>query len=438
MTDQAREPRQGRARNPVRRARAHRGPGRGTGARRPGDHLLQHRQPPGAGAEAAHLRAPDPGPGPVPGTDPDRRRPVPGRRAGNRPGSCWRAPGTAWAPIPKARACASCARPWPGSSASGTASTADPEAIYLTDGASKGVQAALRMLIGAPSDGIMIPIPQYPLYSATITLYEGRQVNFYMDEANDWKLSQAMLESSLREAEGPGRQGARHLRHQPGQPHRLGHGPGQHRHGHPLRQGARPGHPGRRGLPGERLPGRATASSPSPRCSTELEEKDVQPVQLPLLLQGLPGRVRPARRLHGDPQRPRRRGGPDPQAAERGPVRQPHRADDHLLPGQPAQPGQPSYAAVRRGAGRHPGRTEAARRDPGRGAQQDPRHPVQQGGRRHVLLPRVTLPARPHRRRLLHEPSWRRPGICVVPGSGFGQARAPPTSAPPSCRPPTR
>ena len=83
---------------------------------------------------------------------------------------------------------------------------ADPEAIYLTDGASKGVQAALRILIGAPTDGIMIPIPQYPLYSATITLFEGRQVNFYMDEANDWKLSQAMLESSLAEA---GRQGTR-------------------------------------------------------------------------------------------------------------------------------------------------------------------------------------------------------------------------------------
>ena len=81
---------------------------------------------------------------------------------------------------------------------------ADPEAIYLTDGASKGVQAALRILIGAPTDGIMIPIPQYPLYSATITLFEGRQVNFYMDEANDWKLSQAMLESSLAEAERKG------------------------------------------------------------------------------------------------------------------------------------------------------------------------------------------------------------------------------------------
>jgi aspartate/methionine/tyrosine aminotransferase len=81
---------------------------------------------------------------------------------------------------------------------------ADPDAIYLTDGASKGVQAALRILISGPNDGIMIPIPQYPLYSATIALYEGKQVNFYMDEANDWKLSQDMLESSLQEAESKG------------------------------------------------------------------------------------------------------------------------------------------------------------------------------------------------------------------------------------------
>ena len=77
---------------------------------------------------------------------------------------------------------------------------ADPEAIYLTDGASKGVQTALRMLISGPQDGIMIPIPQYPLYSATITLYEGKQVGYYLDEGHDWKLSQSMLAESLQEA----------------------------------------------------------------------------------------------------------------------------------------------------------------------------------------------------------------------------------------------
>ncbi len=50
----------------------------------------------------------------------------------------------------------------------------------------------------------MIPIPQYPLYSATITLYEGRMVPYYLDEANGWKLSRPMLEASLAQAEAQG------------------------------------------------------------------------------------------------------------------------------------------------------------------------------------------------------------------------------------------
>ena len=81
---------------------------------------------------------------------------------------------------------------------------ADPEAIYLTDGASKGVQAALRILIAKPTDGIMIPIPQYPLYSATITLYEGRQVPYHLDESRDWKLSRELLEGALAKAKAEG------------------------------------------------------------------------------------------------------------------------------------------------------------------------------------------------------------------------------------------
>ncbi len=80
----------------------------------------------------------------------------------------------------------------------------DPDAIFLTDGASKGVQTILRLLIGKPTDGIMVPIPQYPLYSATITLYEGRMVPYFLDEANGWKLSRPMLEASLAKAKGEG------------------------------------------------------------------------------------------------------------------------------------------------------------------------------------------------------------------------------------------
>jgi aspartate/methionine/tyrosine aminotransferase len=34
---------------------------------------------------------------------------------------------------------------------------------------SAGVKTILNMLVSGPADGVMIPIPQYPLYSATLT-----------------------------------------------------------------------------------------------------------------------------------------------------------------------------------------------------------------------------------------------------------------------------
>ena len=81
---------------------------------------------------------------------------------------------------------------------------ADPEAIYLTDGASKGVQAILEILISSERDGIMVSIPQYPLYSATITLYGGRRVDYYLDEASGWKLTLEQLEQAHQKAEREG------------------------------------------------------------------------------------------------------------------------------------------------------------------------------------------------------------------------------------------
>lgn len=70
---------------------------------------------------------------------------------------------------------------------------ADPELVYLTDGASKAVQAALRLLLASDRDGIMIPIPQYPLYSASITLNEGAKVGYFLDEDTEWSLSREKL-----------------------------------------------------------------------------------------------------------------------------------------------------------------------------------------------------------------------------------------------------
>uniref|UniRef100_A0AAY4ENB9 alanine transaminase n=1 Tax=Denticeps clupeoides TaxID=299321 RepID=A0AAY4ENB9_9TELE len=67
---------------------------------------------------------------------------------------------------------------------------ADWENVYLTTGASDGI-SILRMLVsgqGSSRTGVMIPIPQYPLYSAAITEMEAVQVNYYLDEDNCWAL----------------------------------------------------------------------------------------------------------------------------------------------------------------------------------------------------------------------------------------------------------
>ena len=74
------------------------------------------------------------------------------------------------------------------------------ENIFLTDGASKGVDLVLQSFIRNSSDGIMTPIPQYPLYSADITLFGGKQVPYYLDEEHDWRLNQQVLEESITKA----------------------------------------------------------------------------------------------------------------------------------------------------------------------------------------------------------------------------------------------
>jgi len=81
---------------------------------------------------------------------------------------------------------------------------ADKDYVILTDGASKGVQATLIALLKNPSDGFMIPIPQYPLYSATIALYGGKQVGYYIDEQNHWQLNENILAESITKARREG------------------------------------------------------------------------------------------------------------------------------------------------------------------------------------------------------------------------------------------
>jgi len=76
--------------------------------------------------------------------------------------------------------------------------SADWKNIFLTTGASEVVKTILSFVNNSRIDGqpvgVMIPIPQYPLYSATICELGMHQVSYYLDEERDWRLDLEELE----------------------------------------------------------------------------------------------------------------------------------------------------------------------------------------------------------------------------------------------------
>uniref|UniRef100_A0A673IVK2 alanine transaminase n=1 Tax=Sinocyclocheilus rhinocerous TaxID=307959 RepID=A0A673IVK2_9TELE len=79
----------------------------------------------------------------------------------------------------------------------------DPDNIYLTTGASDGIVTILKLLTtgeGRTRTGVMISIPQYPLYSASIAELGAVQINYYLNEEKCWSLDISELQRSLQAA----------------------------------------------------------------------------------------------------------------------------------------------------------------------------------------------------------------------------------------------
>ncbi|XP_018646383.1 LOW QUALITY PROTEIN: alanine aminotransferase, putative [Schistosoma mansoni] len=79
--------------------------------------------------------------------------------------------------------------------------SANPQNIFLSNGASEAVKSILQLIStgedGSRRSGVMVPIPQYPLYSATNAEYNAYQIDYYLDESNGWDLSIEQLEEAL-------------------------------------------------------------------------------------------------------------------------------------------------------------------------------------------------------------------------------------------------
>lgn len=78
---------------------------------------------------------------------------------------------------------------------------ADPERIYLCAGASNGVSQLLSALSTGPTSGFLIPIPQYPLYSATLTLVNSTAIQYHLDEDAGWATNVGEIRNIIRATE---------------------------------------------------------------------------------------------------------------------------------------------------------------------------------------------------------------------------------------------
>ncbi|CDW58192.1 alanine aminotransferase [Trichuris trichiura] len=80
----------------------------------------------------------------------------------------------------------------------------DPENIILSNGASEAIRSLMKLFnrpdSGGKPVGVMVSIPQYPLYSATTSEYGIYRIGYYLNEEKNWALDIAELKRALEEA----------------------------------------------------------------------------------------------------------------------------------------------------------------------------------------------------------------------------------------------
>ncbi|KAL4895236.1 pyridoxal phosphate-dependent transferase [Aspergillus ambiguus] len=81
---------------------------------------------------------------------------------------------------------------------------ANPQDLFLCAGASSGVNTLLNVICDGPDAGVLVPIPQYPLYTATLALLNARCVPYHLDEQKAWGTDMSTIRSSLSRARSAG------------------------------------------------------------------------------------------------------------------------------------------------------------------------------------------------------------------------------------------
>ncbi|CDK25362.1 unnamed protein product [Kuraishia capsulata CBS 1993] len=76
----------------------------------------------------------------------------------------------------------------------------DANEIFLTSGASTAVSYLVSILGLGQQTGFLIPIPQYPLYTATLTLNNSKALPYYLKEEEDWSIDSSSLRTIIENA----------------------------------------------------------------------------------------------------------------------------------------------------------------------------------------------------------------------------------------------
>ena len=71
-----------------------------------------------------------------------------------------------------------------------------PDRVILTSGASEGIELALSVLVDT-SDQVLVPVPTYPFYTATLTKLGARAVSYRTNPHNGWMPDLAHIESLI-------------------------------------------------------------------------------------------------------------------------------------------------------------------------------------------------------------------------------------------------
>ncbi|KAI2794501.1 putative alanine aminotransferase [Penicillium oxalicum] len=81
---------------------------------------------------------------------------------------------------------------------------ANPQDLFLTAGASSGVSTLLNVICNDSNAGVLVPIPQYPLYTATLALLNAKCVPYLLEEEKAWGTNVTAITQSVKEAKAAG------------------------------------------------------------------------------------------------------------------------------------------------------------------------------------------------------------------------------------------